>query len=249
MSAITNAVKLGNSQPPRPGNLYLGGGGSAEDEANLWEQAFAPGQRIVVWPFAQPRERWDNIMDWFTGALAEKGNLSSISLFGSTVSKVDDVPGTGLETADVVVVPGGNTFELLALLRSQDLIKPLKDFINRGGKFFGGSAGAVLAGADISIVDAEKGGLDPNTVQIHDTKALSLLGDMVINVHYEQDLHKSRCARWAKEDNVQLLCLPEKGGVVVDPESRTGTNVGPEDVALFSGEVCKILKMGDTFRF
>ncbi|WP_161606045.1 hypothetical protein [Microlunatus speluncae] len=35
------------------GPIHLGGGGSERDEARLWAEAFPPGARVAVWPFAQ----------------------------------------------------------------------------------------------------------------------------------------------------------------------------------------------------
>src|SRR5687768_15020625 len=105
-----------------PGFLYLGGGGSAEDEANVWNEAFKSGQRIVIWPFAQPRDCWAGTLAWFTGAMAARGELSTTSVSGS-ITLADLLPGGGLEEPEIVLIPGGNTFELLGILRSHGLLK------------------------------------------------------------------------------------------------------------------------------
>ncbi|KAL2202921.1 class I glutamine amidotransferase-like protein [Sarocladium strictum] len=214
----------------QPGLLFLGGGGSAADEADLWNEAFQPGQRIVIWPFAQPRERWAGTLAWFTGALAARSELSS---FGS-ITMADMVPGGGLDAADILVVPGGNTFELLAILRSQGLLDNLRDFIERGGKYYGGSAGAVLVGADIGLIDVERGAFDENTVGLQDTQGLALMGDITVFPHWEPQVGPAEHEAWSREKNLRVLCTPEKSGVVIDLAGRTGTNKGPLDVTLFS---------------
>lgn len=234
---VLGVAKLAKSisQPDGPGFLYLGGGGSADDEANLWNEAFQPSQRIVIWPFALPRDRWDGTLEWFTGAMAKRDGFSTTSLFGS-ISLVDTVPGGGLEAADIVVIPGGNTFELLGILRSQGLLEDLKSFIQRGGKVYGGSAGAILMGADIGLADVEPGGMDPNTVALQDTQGLGLVGDIAVFPHWDPRSSNTGYEEWAKETGSRVLCLPEKSGVVVDLEKRTATNKGPEDVIIFSPE-------------
>lgn len=236
-----------DSQSEPSGFLYLGGGGSADDEANLWNEAFKPGQRIVIWPFAQPRDRWYVILEWFTSAMAARGDLSSTSLFGST-SLVDAIPGGGLEAADIVVVPGGNTFELLGILRSQGLLDELKRFAEKGGKVYGGSAGALLVGADIGLADVERGGLDKNTIGLQDTRSLGMMGDIAVYPHWESQTTNVGYEAWATEKGLRVLGIPEQSGVVVDLKQRLGTNKGPADVILFSPDGGnKVVKAEESF--
>jgi peptidase E len=96
------------------------------------------------------------------------------------------VPGGWLEDADVVVVPGGNTFELLEILRSHDLLNKLVQFIDVRGRYYGGRASALLVGADIGLCDVERGGLDDNTVGIQDTQGLGLVGDICVYPDWER---------------------------------------------------------------
>lgn len=234
------------SQPESSGLLYLGGGGSAADEANVWNEAFQPGQRIVIWLFAQPREHWARTLDWFTGALAARNELSSTG----SITMADMIPGGGLDAADILVIPGGNTFELLAILRSQGLFDELRDFIERGGKYYGGSAGAVLAGADIGLVDVERGAFDENTVGLQDTQGLALMGDITVFPHWEPQDGPAEHEAWSREKNLRVLCLPEKSGVVIDLAGKTGKNKGPMDVTLFSPDgQRRTIKPEESFTF
>ncbi|KAH8170481.1 peptidase family s51 domain-containing protein [Sarocladium implicatum] len=248
---VLGVTKLAKSisSPDRSGVLYLGGGGSADDEGNLWNEAFQPSQRIVIWPFAQPRDRWDGTLEWFTSAMAKRGGLSSTSLFGS-ISLVDTVPGGGLEAADIVVIPGGNTFELLGILRSHGLLDELRSFIERGGKAYGGSAGSILMGADIGLADVERGGMDPNPIALQDTQGVGFMGDIAVYPHWDPESTNVGYEAWAKETRSRVFCLPEKSGVVVDLEKRTVTNKGPEEVMIFSPEGGrKHVKAEDSFTF
>ena len=58
---------------PVTGNIYLGGGGSAVDEAALWRAMLAGKSRIVYWPFALGPERAHAAGEWLTGALRASG--------------------------------------------------------------------------------------------------------------------------------------------------------------------------------
>lgn len=118
--------------------IYLGGGGSEIDEANVFQQAFQPGQRIIDWPWAQPESEHQGCLTWLSLAIADSGKFRSISLAVP--------PNFVLDAADILAIPGGNTFELLAQLRERQLIAPLKQFISDGGTVYGGSAGAIFNG-------------------------------------------------------------------------------------------------------
>ena len=72
---------------------------------------------------------------------------------------------------DVVCIPGGNTFTMLHELRSTGLFRLLQEHLRDGGRMYGGSAGAILAGADVGIALVA----DPNDAGVSDTVALGLL--------------------------------------------------------------------------
>lgn len=55
------------------GFLYMGGGGSTTDEANVWAEAFNARQCIVIWLFAMPRERRAGTLAGFAGGMAAHG--------------------------------------------------------------------------------------------------------------------------------------------------------------------------------
>ena len=44
--------------------VYLGGGGSADDEAALWRMFLRPSRRIVCWPQALPPSQYDVAETW-----------------------------------------------------------------------------------------------------------------------------------------------------------------------------------------
>lgn len=206
--------------------LFLGGGGDAPKESQLWDLVFRPGQHVAVWPFAQPPDRQQGVMNWLTKRLSERGSFA--------VVRGDTPPDFGLAKADVLAIPGGNTFDLLDYMRRNDLLAALKDFVGRGGKVYGGSAGAIVLGADIAIADVKTGGLDSNDIDLADTRALDLLGGAVVYPHFEEsdDGCNETCQRWANGHDVTVIGIPETCGVAVDDKQEL-LNAGPSDVFLF----------------
>ena len=53
------------------GTVFLGGGGSALDEAALWRRMLHERRRIVYWPFALPPDRIRNARAWLVSSLAD----------------------------------------------------------------------------------------------------------------------------------------------------------------------------------
>ncbi|KAH6647867.1 class I glutamine amidotransferase-like protein [Truncatella angustata] len=205
---------------------YLGGGGSEDDESLLWDLVFQPPQRVAVWPYAMPPSKIPDTMRWIKRALSKRGDFE--------VEIGETAPDFGLARADVLAIPGGNTFDLLAWVQQNDLEQSVKDFLARGGKVYGGSAGAILLGADIAICDVETGGLDVNKIGLKDTRSLNLLSGAVVFPHYDpvDAAYVFTCQKWADENHVVVVAIPEKSGVAVDGETGY-LNTGPEDVVLF----------------
>ncbi|WP_432540715.1 Type 1 glutamine amidotransferase-like domain-containing protein [Kineococcus sp. SYSU DK002] len=205
---------------------YLGGGGSEHDEAALWDEVFTPGQRVSVWPFAMPLgPARTGSVQWLAGALRARGDftLDPWGLDGADT----DCRAERLHRSDVVAIPGGNTFDLLHHLQRHDLLSALDGFLDRGGRVYGGSAGAVLLGANIALAEVE----DPDDAGVSDTRGLDRLAGAVVRPHY-QPAQDDDLQQWAEAHQQVVLALPERSGVVVT--GATARNVGPEAVQVFS---------------
>ena len=236
-----------DSPPPSSPKIFLGGGGSEEDEAKIWDVVFntnnKPGkQRIAVWPQAQPEHNHAAVLDWFTGALALRGGTRNFTILPqgqSSISSNDNNvtnPTFGLDTADILFIPGGNTFHLLAFMRENNLLTRVREFVSRGGRVFGGSAGAIVLGADIGICDVANGGLDENDIEMLDTEALGLLGaDVVVYPHFrgvEVASQHAACQGWADRRVFVVVAMPERCGVAL-ADGGVAWNAGPEEAWFF----------------
>ncbi len=155
--------------------------------------AFA--RRAVFVPFAAVALPWDEYAKRVSEAL---------SLELQPIEKLDG--------ADLIVVGGGNTFQLLRECRKRDLLKPIAQRVSEGNsKYLGWSAGANLACPTIKTTNdmpvVDPGGLD----------ALGLIA-FQINPHYlnvslpdhHGETRNDRLAEFARVNpELPVLGLPE----------------------------------------
>jgi len=213
--------------------IYLGGGGSPADEAAVWRLFLRPGRRVVAWPWALPDSQHEMAELWLRRSLAPY-DVPRVDLWRDVAEHtVDD-----LDVDDLVFVLGGNTFDLLHHLQTRGSLDLATAHVRRGGPYFGSSAGAVLAGADIAVA----GFADPNDAGVVDTSGLGLLGDAIVRPHHTPD-DRDECWRWA-ERGFTVLGVPEHAGLsVVDGVAR---NAGPADVDVLTASSLRVLAPGES---
>lgn len=125
---------------------------------------FAGGTRNAVFvPFASVARPWDE----FTAMVRE-----ALGFPLSTVEKPED-----LARAELIIVGGGNSFQLLRECRKRGLLSPIAKRVREGMKYLGWSAGSNLACPTIKTT---------NDMPIVDPGGLDALGlvPFQINPHY-----------------------------------------------------------------
>lgn len=110
-----------------------------------------------------------------------------------------------------VYIGGGNTFTLLHLLRASGFDSALRRFALEGGAIYGGSAGAILLGADIASCERD----DPNTVGLRDTTALNLTGGYDVWCHYRPE-QREQVQAHSNANGRPVYALPERGGLCTE---------------------------------
>jgi dipeptidase E len=126
--------------------------------------AFAGGiRRAAFVPFAAVRRSWEEYAATVRGALGFDLQI---------VKKSED-----LANAELIIVGGGNTFQLLRECRDRGLLSAIKRQVSTGTKYLGWSAGANLACPTIKTT---------NDMPIVDPGGLEALGlvSFQINAHY-----------------------------------------------------------------
>lgn len=204
----------------------------------MWRLAFAGVHTVVYWPFALPDERVASASDWFRGALAELGIKADVdawlTLAGRTAAE--------LESADLLFVGGGTTSKLLEHIRYHDFADRVADFVEHGGRYYGGSAGALIAGESIAIA-----ALADNDPAAADRPAgLGLISGVTVLPHADT-FAAAEITSWARELGEPIVAIPEAGGV--DIRGDHWTVVGPGSVLLARGDRHRFVAPGSRIPF
>ena len=186
-------------------------------------RGFAGGSRRAAFiPFASVQRPWPE----FTGMVAEALRPAGIAIRGLEA----------LESADLVMVGGGNTFQLLAECRARGLLRLLRRKVLSGCKYVGWSAGSNLACPTIKTT---------NDMPIVDPGGLEALGllPFQLNCHYtsqsipghQGETRDQRLAEFARVNpDLPVLALPEGDWLRVSGESVELR--GPHEAIWFQGE-------------
>jgi len=154
-------------------------------------------RRAVFIPFAAVRLPWGE----FAGRVGEATGLRL-----RLVETADD-----LEDADLIVVGGGNTFQLLRECRARGMLEPIRKLVQDNTPYIGWSAGANLACPTIKTT---------NDMPIVDPRGLDALGliPLQINPHYTNaslpghhgETRDERLAEFARlNPTLPVIGLPE----------------------------------------
>lgn len=218
------------------GTIYLGGGGSAEDEQDLWIPMLGSSPSTLYWPFALEGPTLAGARDWW------EESVSTLDL-DCALQVWDDLEGRNpleLASHDLLFIGGGNTFKLLDEVRRHGFIDHVRQFVSDGGRLYGGSAGAILAGADIGPAE----GHDRNDVGLTDWSALDLLGGRVVSPHYLPE-NLAETQAYAAKTRQRILAIPERGGIMVtDDEFRA---VGSDSCWEITGNTAQEHPVGSTW--
>jgi dipeptidase E len=114
---------------------------------------------------------------------------------------------SNLDNFDTVFIGGGNTWLLLKEIRESGFDKLLVEFLALRGSIYGGSAGAIILGKKIVTHDDDEVGWK-------DEAGLDLLNEYSVACHYKPE-EEDKYQKWAKDNNLPLICLPEEAGAVI----------------------------------
>ena len=98
---------------------------------------------------------YDSCYEWIQGELSNV-DIPSIEM----VRTFEELASKRLQSYTAIFIGGGNTYKLLSGLKQSGAFDNIKNYINNDGIVIGGSAGAVIFGYDIDIIES----MDPNNV-------------------------------------------------------------------------------------
>ncbi|XXD07196.1 dipeptidase PepE [Klebsiella sp. R445] len=200
------------------------------------------GRRSAVFiPFAGVTQTWDD----YTAKTAAVLTLLGIKVTG--IHSVAD-PVAAINAAELVIVGGGNTFQLLKECRERGLLAPIVDVVTRGALYIGWSAGANLACPTIRTT---------NDMPIVDPQGFAALGlfPLQINPHFTNALPEGHKGETREQRIRELLVVEPELTVIGLPEGNWiqvtqghATLGGPNPTLVFrAGEEAVTLEAGHHF--
>jgi dipeptidase E len=190
-------------------NIFLSGGGNPEqsfifDEAYI---SFLKQKKILYIPLALSLDAlgYESCNDWIVSTLS---NHSQEFIDISMCLDVEKITKDYLFQFDSVYVGGGNTYQLQKIFKQNSFDKILIDYIDNGGIYYGGSAGAIITGHRIDCSDDEKVSYTQNSL------GLSFFGNLSFCCHYK-DNQEDEAASFSQRYHVPLIALPEESGIFI----------------------------------
>ena len=142
-----------------------------------------------------------------------------------------------LEPYDAVYIGGGNTFFLLQQIRAYGLDHALDEFVHAGKPVYGGSAGAIILGYDIT----SSAHVDQNMIGLKDYSGLDLALGYAIWCHYTPE-DDERVQSYVRRSGIPSIALTEKAGAY-----RQGDHLyaaGSEPVGRYTLQGCTFIPPG-----
>lgn len=222
-------------------NSTLPGKGWMEHALPMIADQLAGRRTAVFIPFAGVTQTWDD----YTAKTAALFAPMGVSVTG--IHRAAD-PVVTIQNAEVVIVGGGNTFQLLKECRTRGLLKPVAEVVKRGALYIGWSAGANLACPSIRTT---------NDMPIVDPEGFDALGlfPLQINPHFTNALPESHKGETREQRIRELLVVAPALTVIGLPEGNwikvsNGQAVlgGPNTTYVFrAGEEAVALEAGHRF--
>jgi dipeptidase E len=202
-SSLMNALLLSNSRSPDGACLV-----HALDAIRAFTPSRAQARTHALFvPFAAVTQSWDDYTDTIAAALAPADiALRSVHAFSSDAEAQAAVAQT-----ELIVVGGGNTFQLLAQCRSRGLLDAIREAVHGGVRYLGWSAGGNLACPTICTT---------NDMPIVDPRGFDALGliDFQINPHYTNALPQGHQGETRNQRIEEFLTANPAAKVVGLPE-------------------------------
>jgi dipeptidase E len=222
--------------------FILNGGGDAQATAPI-DSLLAdelPRRTMLYVPHAVAPSPWsfDRALEWLRGHEALDGIEITMwtELQGHGYSELDDF--------DAIYLMGGNTFVLLAALRSSGFDALLDKFAASKRVICGVSAGAIVLGQNIATASLGDEA-DENTVGLTDLSGLKLLGDYQVHTHYT-DEDRPGMTQYVRDSGpaTKVICIPEDAGVIVSDYRREV--VGGSSIVIYTADEQEAVSPGST---
>lgn len=220
--------------------IIISGGGNGRQTRNIdnfFVSLLPKKSKILYIPVAMSERShtFGNCLDWVRNVFKKHG-FESIDIW----TDLENREKFNLNNYSAIYIGGGNTFNLLHVLRSSKFDKLLLKYIKKNGLVYGGSAGAIIMGSDIrtaSFGDCS----DKNLVNLKKFKGFELIKNYSIQCHYRK-IDDKKMFSYVKKTGKKTIALPENTGLYVT-KNRIKV-IGSGNAYVFSEKEKTVFKNG-----
>lgn len=175
--------------------LFLNGGGCGKQTILTYKEInkiIDHNKPVLYIPLAmnETDHPYDSCHEWI------KEEISSIDIPNiEMVRSFEELADKDFNKYSLIYIGGGNTYKLLNGIKTTHTYDKLKEYIKNDGIVYGSSAGAVIFGKDINIIEV----MDNNDIGIKDTSGFDYLNGISLFVHYTN--YRSK---YTEEENKKL---------------------------------------------
>lgn len=191
--------------------LILNGGGigdKVKDARNLLNEIIDNNKKILYIPFAWPDGTYKGCLEFITKELADVDKLGI-----DMVTSANELLSKNFNDYACLYIGGGNTYKLLSILKETGNYDKIKNYlVNDNGIVYGGSAGAIIFGADLDSCNTD----DENEVGLIENTGFNMIKGYSLLCHYT-----SRNAERTKLSTDYLLELSKLKPIYAIPEEDT----------------------------
>lgn len=229
--------------------LFLNGGGCGNQTILTYKEInkiIDHNKPVLYVPLAMDEidHPYDSCYEWI------KKEISSIDIPNiEMVRSFEEFADKDFNKYSLIYIGGGNTYKLLNGIKTTHTYDKLKEYIKNDGIVYGSSAGAVIFGKDINIIEV----MDNNNVGIKDTSGFDYLNGISLFVHYtnyrskySEEENKSLTEKYTDfivnytKKNEKVIAFPEEDTIFFD-----GKNIKViGEIAYYTFENGKKEKMG-----
>ena len=205
--------------------VFLNGGGSGNQTIEAYKKInkiIDHNRPVLYVPLAMDESEhpYNDCYEWI------KNEISSIDVpYIEMVRTFNELSQKDFSMYSMIFIGGGNTFKLLKGIKESNCFDKIKDYIYNDGIVFGSSAGSVIFGKNINIIEV----MDKNDVKLEDTKGFNLLNEISLFVHYTnykskltEEENKKLTKKYTDfivkytKDNEQVIAYPEEDTIFFD---------------------------------
>lgn len=212
--------------------LFLNGGGCGKQTILTYKEInkiIDHNKPVLYVPFAmdETEHPYDSCYEWI------KEEISSIDIPNiEMVRSFEEFANQDFNKYSLIYIGGGNTYKLLKGIKTMNTYDKLKEYIKKDGIVYGSSAGAVIFGKDINIIEV----MDDNNVEIKDTNGFDYLNGISLFVHYTN--YRSK---YSEEENKNLMKKYTDFIVNYTKKNEKVIAFPEEDTVFFDGKNIRVI--------